>query len=1210
MTKHFILLITALFCFTSFTSNSQSIWTKSSISSFRDADVEDKLILPEHYIAYKLSIDALKSKLESAPSEEDKKDGLAGIQIELPLPDGSFETFEMYDSPVFASKLAAKYPSIKSYKGSSIKNPSSNVRFDLGPYGFHAAIHTPSKVYYIDPYSKITTDEYLIYDVQDQMSQIDLPGPVCGVEDDVKALHHHNTSQKRSAVPIALHVYRFALACTGEWGQIRGTAENALADMNTGINRINQIYENELAIRLVLIDENEQLLNFDPQTDPYLQVSSGSAMLNANTNIVNLRVGQDAYDIGHVYHTSCDVGGVAALGSMCNNSTKAAAVTCHYSSNLNFMAASVTSHEIGHQMTAQHTFNNCNGNESPGNAFEPGSGSTIMSYGGLCGGSLNVVSNGQGGNYYHVASLIQIYNHTRGDGLAGDNCAEQVETSNLEPTATILHEDGFYIPENTYFYLEGEGQDDNDEDELTYSWEQMNRGPSSPLGAPVGDAPHFRSLPPSPSPVRFFPSPDNIIFGNFDRTEVLFKGDKTVNFMFTVRDNNAEAGTAVWEPLEFNVVETPVKFEVTSQTSTEVFSVGDEIDVTWNVASTDLAPINTERVDILLFTGDQSNFSWDNMTMLAENVFNSGSCKVIVPNELSNQARIIVKASESVYFSISKANCRIVENTDPQLLVNATPLAQINCLPTEFIYDLEAEAYQNIDGNISYTILDGLPEGATATFEPETVQAGEASTLTISPVNDFMGGDYEVRIGAITESMDTFSRLLYIKIRSNDHRTIDAITPAANATGMGITPDYSWEGSINAESYTFELSESPNFGDNNLITTTGLTDLEYKPEVFLEKNTVYYWRVTAVNYCGEDPSAKTFAFSTESLFCAEVEPAEDVLPINISGSGKPTIQAPVEVTINGNVADVNVKRWFGEHGNNKDMRVSLFSPDGKEVVLVSNKCEQQDFNCGFDDSSDIGVKCPLNNGKVYAPQEELAAFNGDPLQGTWILQIDDQQSGNGGRLEGLVIEFCSNQVLDNPYLVRNEKVFMAWGGSRIVNSDLLEVDDDNNSKEELIYTIVDLPNKGQLSYEGNPVNVGDQFTQQDVDEDKLTYDAIAEDYLTYFSFTVIDGEGGFIGVTNFEIDVNELTSTNEVVQDENINIYPNPARDLITIDQTKSKNNYQFVEIRDLQGQLIVKDNFSTRKKMNIDVSVLPTGLYFITMKADNMITARKIIIE
>jgi subtilisin-like proprotein convertase family protein len=1210
MVKQSPYFIIAIFCLLTVSLGGQSLWDKTTISEFTDAPTEEKMILPEHYITYKLSYEALKTKLVNAPNEEDKRNGVDGILIDLPMPDGSFETFEVYDSPVFAPKLAAKYPSINSYKGISVDKPGMNVRFDTGPYGLHAAIHYISDVFYIDPYSKNTTTEYLIYDVKDHITQLDIPGPLCGTHDDIKQMIPENSINTRSSGPVSLNVYRFALACTGEWGAIRGTVVEALADMNTGVNRINQIYENELAIRLVLIDENDQLLNFDSQTDPYLQVASGSDMLNANTNIVNLRVGPGSYDIGHVYHTNCDVGGVAALGSMCRASIKAAAVTCHYSNNLNFMAASVTSHEIGHQMTAQHTFNNCNGNEQASNAFEPGSGSTIMSYGGLCGGALNVINNESGNDYYHVASLIQIYNHTRGDGLAGDGCAEQIATSNLEPTASILHESGFSIPENTYFYLEGEGIDDNEEDQLTYTWEQMNRGPSSPLGAPVGDAPHFRSIPPRTSPLRFFPSTDNIFAGNFDRTEVSFKGDRTVDFIFTVRDNNAEAGTAVWEDIQFHVVDTPVKFGITSQSVTETYSVGEEVEVTWNVAGTNLPPVNSERVDILLYKGFHLDFDLKNATVLAKNVFNSGSCKVIMPDELTNQGRIIVKASESIFFSINKTSIRIEADTDPKLLVNVDPLAQIDCLPSNFTYTIESENYLDVEGNITYSVLDGLPEGATVTFDPPVTEIGSPSTMTIEPVNDFTGGNYEIRIGAITESLDTFSRLIYLNLKSGDHSSVNALTPEIDATGIGISPGFSWEASLNADSYMFELATSPSFGSSNIITTSGLTELTYQPVIFLEKNTVYYWRVTASNFCGDDNFAKIFAFNTESLFCAEVAPAENILPINISGSGKPTIQAPIEVLLTGNVSDINVKQFLGEHENNKDMKVSLISPEGKAIVLFSNKCEQQDFNCGFDDASDIDVKCPLNSGKVYNPQESLSTFNSDPLQGTWILQIEDTKSGNGGKLEGLEIEFCSSQVLDNPFIVKNEKIVIPWGSTPTISSDLLEVDDANNSTEELIYTIVELPIKGQLTMNGNSLAIGDQFSQKDIDEDKLVYSALTEDYVTYFSFTVIDGEGGFIGITNFEIEVNELTSIKDDLLNEVIGIYPNPAKDQITIDLTRSSQKYLSFDIMNIQGQKVMQKNLGTNVKVNVDVSLLSSGFYIINLKTENNSIAKKIIIN
>ncbi len=1216
MIKRISYLVFAFSCIYSISTDAQSMWAKSSLSNFRNAPEEDKMILPEHYVAYSLSYNELKANLEKTPSEDDKRDGVSGTIISLPLPDGSFERFEMYDSPALAPKLAAKYPSIKSYKGHSLSTPGMTVRFDTGPYGFHAAIHGKTDIFYIDPYTRGNSTEYLTYNVKDQMSQMDIIGPICGNRDELVQLKEEEHSKPRNATPISLNVYRFALSCTGEWGAIRGTVEKALADMNTGINRINQIFENELAIRLVLIDNNDELINLDPQTDPYIQVASGSDMLSANTNITNLRVGSGAYDIGHVYHTSCDVGGVARLGSMCSAQSKAAAVTCHYSSNLNFMAAAVTSHEIGHQMSAQHTFNNCtgDGNEQLSNAVEPGSGSTIMSYGGLC-GSNNVVNNGLVGDYYHVASLIQIYNHTRGDGIAGDACAEVIETSNLEPTVSILHENDFYIPEDTYFYLEGRGEDENEDDELTYAWEQINIGNPldglSPLGSPIGDAPHFRSLPPNPSPIRYFPSPDNIIAGNFDRTEVLFKGDRTVNFALTVRDNNAEAGTSVWTELQFHVVETPVKFGVTSQSAPETYTAGDEIDVTWNVAGTNFSPVNSKNVDILLFTGTHLDFSLDNTTVLAKNVFNSGFCKVIVPNEITQRGRIIVKAAEGNFFSINSRNITIESATTSKLIVNSEPLAQIDCGPSEgFIYQINTENLLGVEGNITFTILDGLPNDAEATFEPKTVEIGANSTLTINPDYDPIGSDHEIRIGAITESMDTFSRLIYLNLKSSDHSQLDAILPEKDAVAIGVSTPFSWNASPNADFYKFELSKSPAFGSTNIETISGLTDLTYEPDVFLEKNTLYYWRVTASNFCGDDPDVKTFVFGTESLFCTEISPAEGVLPINISGSGTPTIQASMEVDILGNVADINIKQFLGEHGNNKDMVVSLISPEGKEAILVSKKCEQQDFNCGFDDASNVNVKCPLNNGNIYRPVQSLSTFNGDALEGTWIFQIEDTKPGDGGKLQGVKVEFCSNQVLDNPFIVRNEKLSLPLETTVTISSDKLMVEDDNNSNEEVIYTIVDLPRQGILTFDGNVVNAGDQFSQKDVDDNKLSYTSTSENYETYFSFTIIDGEGGFIGITNFEIDVNGITSVDEEQLQEEISIYPIPARNLITIDFSKSVRNYSTYEIINLHGQILLKDNLRSGDIINVDISQLTTGFYIVNLRSDNNLISKKIIVN
>ncbi len=151
-----------LFSLILFSLNAQSIWTKSDVSTFRDAAEEDKMIMPTAYEAYTLSFEDIVTDLSSAPEEEARRKGLKGKLISMPTSSGKMETFEVFYSPMMAPGLAARYPGIRSYKGYSTTKKGKNVRFDLGPYGFHAAIHSVEGVSYIDPYARGNTSEYIL----------------------------------------------------------------------------------------------------------------------------------------------------------------------------------------------------------------------------------------------------------------------------------------------------------------------------------------------------------------------------------------------------------------------------------------------------------------------------------------------------------------------------------------------------------------------------------------------------------------------------------------------------------------------------------------------------------------------------------------------------------------------------------------------------------------------------------------------------------------------------------------------------------------------------------------------------------------------------------------------------------------------------------------------------------------------------------------
>ncbi len=1179
-------------------------WQSSDFSSFRDPGEDLTIILPENFESYLLDINTLRKDLENAPDEKEFFKTHRGVLVTLPM-ENKLELFEVHQTPIMQPGLAAKYPTIKAYEGYSIKNPANKVRFDMSVFGLRGAIHGPEGIYYIDPYSRIDDTRYIAYDVRNDHSFDDIDVPLCGVEGHDEQIRTYAEHFQLRTDNIPLKEYRIAISCTGEWGSApgRGTPEKCIADMVSGLNRMNIIFQNELAIRYVLVNDNDKNLYFDKDNDPYNNTADGGSMLGQNTLVINGNIGADSYDLGHVYNLSCNVGGIASLNSMCNFN-KGAGVTCHYRNDLNFMATVVTAHEMGHQMGAQHTFNNCNngGNETNSNGYEPGSGSTIMSYGGLC-GSDNVIPVGTGGNYYHVASLIQMYDHIR-RGLGAD-CGTVIETGNFEPEATINLVDNFTIPEKTYFVLEGQGSDMNAEDMLTYCWEEFDIGPLSDLGNPIGTAPHFRSFPPSPIPRRYFPQPKTILSGAFDKNEVLFEGDRTVNFMFTVRDNNEEAGTAVWKKLKFKIKKMEEQFQVTSQNTITSTHVGDLIEVTWNVAGTDLPPINTKEVDIYFHTGSAQNFDFPNMTLLADNIPNTGSYMVNMPNVPTNKGRIIVKAADNIYFDINGRNIQILEPENPAVYFDADPIQQTICVPEMATFNLSTVGFSGIDGDVRFSIADGLPNGATATFDPDVVPVGSDTNLSIDFVNAPLTGTYQITVRAIVENVDTFDRVLTVNLTNTDHHELSPTFPANGESSVSAIPSFEWNPSPNATSYTLQVSKTPDFS-SLVYNVENISANTYESIEVLDKNTVYFWRLIPKNKCGLGDPSPISAFSTEALACNTYAVDENTLPLIISQSGKPTVEAYIDVEGVGSIADVNIKTFVGKHKRNKDLVVNLISPAGTEVLLFSKICEQQDFNCKFDDESNTPVKCPLNNGKTYRPKSPLSALNGEDANGTWTLRIDDTKPGNGGQLDGFVMEVCGDLAFSNPFVVNNGGLILPPESIKNLHNAILKVDDDDNNPWELTYTITSLPDVGTLMYNNQPLSIGDHFSQNDINQGSVQYQSpSAEEVMeTRFGFIVKDGTGGWTGIHFFNIKIDPISVVRDPLPSD-ITIYPNPTKGLIFIDAKNT--NITKISVKNIQGKIIMSEAGNVD---HIDIKGVCPGLYILDIISEKGRTTKKILVE
>ncbi|MBC7884119.1 MAG: T9SS type A sorting domain-containing protein [Saprospiraceae bacterium] len=1188
---------------------SQDVWKRINESSISLRSDDTRDIIPQKYVTFEFNAAHFLKQLESAPMEFSKISGRSQTTMELPMPDGSLVKFAVWEAPMMEKELAQRYPSIKSYKGYQIENKLVIARFGTGPNGFHASIKTPRGMAYIDPYSNRNQDDYISYYTADHLDNSLRDRVLCGTTEEFMLQSQRDRrghSHRNPDGMMELRKYRLALGCTGEWGAIRVTKEKALADMVTFVERANIVFETELSLTAVLIAKNDELIFLDGETDPYTNPDQGLSILGQNTNILNGRVGGGSYEIGHVFSVCYDVGGVAG-GNICTPG-KGAGVTCHNSPSISNGIVLVFNHEVGHQMTAGHTFNHCGDTDqlSLGTAFEPGSGSTIMGYAGACGSdNLGIPRD----DYYHVVTLEQILSFTNTAGSDAYECAEKIDINNHIPVINLPYKNGFSIPKSTPFFLQASAVDENG-DIMTYNWDQFDNQTSSPLGSPTGNAPIFRSLSPTSSTSRYFPNVSRILNGQFtDKTELLPTYGRDLTFRFVVRDNNPMGTAAVWEEMNFKVAENAGPFKLTYPILDYKLKVGKELNVNWDVANTDKAPVNCKYVDIYMSYNNSLDFNSENLVLVSKSTPNDGQEVIIVPNKTNTRARIVVKATENIFMTTGLFNSRIDLPETPSFFMDIAETITASCLPEGVNYEFTTTGLAGLTENIRFEVISGLPIGAIATFSSNEIEPGESTELSIDLSGTTGTADYFIVVRSYVEGIDTIDRTLQLKITSTDLSNIELLTPENGISGLPPVQKYTWAKKDDATSYELEVASSPDFKPEHIVIKRTQTDNTYNSNVFLDKATIYYWRVRSSNACGYGDWSTISAFNTEALNC-NVSKTGDII-LNISTSGMPKVEAPLVVFSDGIISDINVKNIRGDHQRSGDLVAFLVAPSGKEVMLWSRKCgTNKGFNVGVDDQSNDYFQCPINTGKIYRPESPLNAFNGESMKGTWIMRIEDRASGEGGRFQGFDLELCANIVLNPPVLTRNEVLNIHPKDQRSIDRILLLSEDQNNTAEELKYTLVKAPVNGILSLNDIPMNAGSLFTQNNIDKFDLKYihTADTEDDDS-FSFTVSDGQGGWVTITDFIINVDAAIPSGTVdgLELNNVLIYPNPANDLVNIQMVDTKVSYTKCTLMDITGRALIYlpiSNIIT----SLDIQHIQSGIYLIKLSDGKKAIYRKFI--
>ncbi|MBL8047204.1 MAG: cadherin-like domain-containing protein [Chthonomonas sp.] len=665
--------------------------------------------------------------------------------ISVPRADGTTSTFLVTEYNLLSDELRQQHPTYKFYYGYNPANPVETVRLGFTDIGFHSTIDAVNGDEFIDPVAWGNTSDYYVYNRKNLRRGTN--SLICGVTDEIDLSENDPFAPNPAtgtihfdAVGSNLKTYRLALNGTIEYTAARGgTVASAQSSMTVSMNRVNGIYEKDFGIRMSL-----NLLNPFIGSDPFTN-TNGSTMLGQNQTQCDTNPGTANYDIGHVFSTGG--GGVAGLGVVGVAGNKARGVTGGPSPTGDAFDIDYVAHEMGHQFGGAHTFNGsvgscAGGNRSASSAYEPGSGSTIMAYAGIC-GTDDLQTNSDA--YFHTRSVDQIVAWRNNAGSGGSAAAN----GNAAPVVNAGAD--YTIPLGTPFRLTGSATDANG-DALTYCWEQYNLG-STTAATNTSTGVLFRSFNPSTNPYRTFPNLTAILNNSATPWEVLPTVARTMIFRCLVRDNRAGGGENNQDST--TITATGTAFSVTSQNTATTWNAGTPQTITWNVGGGSVA----SNVRIVFSRTSGTNFdSGTGVETIIASTPNDGSETINAPWGATTTGRFSVEAVGNIFFDVNNA----------ALTINESNSVAITAAPATILAGASGTGTVNLSGpaptgGLTFNLSDN---NANVTV-PATVvfAAGETSkNFAITTTGPATGGTVTL---TLTRTGQSYSKTTTFALRTN-----------------------------------------------------------------------------------------------------------------------------------------------------------------------------------------------------------------------------------------------------------------------------------------------------------------------------------------------------------------------------------------------------------------------------------------------------------
>lgn len=527
---------------------------------------------------------------------------------------------------------------------------------------------------------------------------------------------------------------------------------------------------------------------------------------------------------------------------------------------------------------------------------------------------------------------------------------------------------------------------------------------------------------------------------------------------------------------------------------------------------------------------------------------------------------------------------------------------KVVCSSASAVYDFNFN-YQS--GNAVTFSAINQPAGSTITFSSNNLTANEPVTMTVSNLQNVTPGEYAIGIMG-SNGTETETRNVKLQVYNGVFNPITQLFPTNGQTSVATSTSLNWNYDVNAESYLVRIALDPQF--QTIIQTFTTTENSVVISSLLE-TTVYYWQVTPSNFCGTSTQTNFFSFQTGDIECGLTFTATDFTNAIIGTTANSIATVPVTIPSNFTINKVTASVLI-DHTWVQDMTIYMESPTDSIILLEEPCAGQDDIDATLDDEG-LPLTCgttPAISGNVI-PFESLSTFNNLNANGTWTLRVIDNYNQDGGSIDAVILNFCSVSAIPNDLTFVNNTIFTNTTSTKIILPAELNAQTELQSNAAQVYTLVQNTSLGELRKEDVTLGVGATFTQDDINQSKISYiNTLINGATDTFKVNVLNAAGGWLPNQTATIFIQNQMHLSEFNLSE-IAVYPNPTRGVITVKLPSIAYNNGNLSLVDMQGRTILsKEMIGSEETLSLEH--FSQGIYLLTITVDNQKITKKIVLE